>query len=504
MRNSKNLFSSLRGLFYKAAFAKCRAVADDQATPTAMLHTGPNIGDYGRDDSASNLLAVADLSLTSGTQKVHVYYGESSPVGSYSNAPYGSMFYRVQQSSGATTDVDIYIKMSTGWEKLSVTNEAAGGSFTTVSSVSTAGAATQTIAQYLGGYIRRDPAGASRSDVTATAALIVAGIEGADVGSSVEFAIENVSDAEAEVVTVTAGVGVTLSPTVIYLKPGSSKRLLAVCTNVTASSEAVTMYDMDKLEDALSVYGTADVTAGANTWTAAEVLGGLLLRDPTGADRSDVLPTAALLVAAIPDARVGSEIEFTVVNTADADENVTITGGSGMTLVPTSITVGRGGSKKLIARCTNVTASSEAVTIYDAAGVGFSDVTARVLTFKKGNTAGASGAITITAAQLLLGYLQNDCGGGAINATTATAAQIVAAIPNCQVGSAFTFSYENISNGAETATLVGGTNVTIAANQLATVARTYMKSWLFIVTNATASSEAVSVYMTGEAVANAI
>ncbi len=159
MRNSKNLFSSLRSLFYKAAFAECRAIADDQATPTAMIHAGPNIGDYGRDDSASNLLAAIDLSLTNGARKIHVYYGESSPVGGYTSAPDGSFFLQVTQASGVTTSGEVYIKKSTGWERFLGSNEAATGRVVTVSSVTTAGAATYTIAQMIGGYIRRDPAG---------------------------------------------------------------------------------------------------------------------------------------------------------------------------------------------------------------------------------------------------------------------------------------------------------------------------------------------------------
>ena len=36
---------------------------------------------------------------------------------------------------------------------------------------------------------------------------------------------------------------------------------------------------------------TTDATAGARTYTAAEFIGGLILRDPAGAGRSDVTPT---------------------------------------------------------------------------------------------------------------------------------------------------------------------------------------------------------------------
>lgn len=39
--------------------------------------------------------------------------------------------------------------------------------------------------------------------------------------------------------------------------------------------------------------------AGAATYTAAQVLGGVILRDCAGAGRTDVLPTAALLIGAM-------------------------------------------------------------------------------------------------------------------------------------------------------------------------------------------------------------
>ena len=108
---------------------------------------------------------------------------------------------------------------------------------------------------------------------------------------------------------------------------------------------------------------TTDATAGANTWSAAELIGGLLLRDPAGADRADVTPTAALIVAAIAAAIVSSSFEFVIKNTADADEVITLTAGVGVTLSGT-MTIRRGYAHRYLAVCTNVTAGQEAVTIY--------------------------------------------------------------------------------------------------------------------------------------------
>lgn len=108
---------------------------------------------------------------------------------------------------------------------------------------------------------------------------------------------------------------------------------------------------------------TTDSTAGALTYTAAMLLGGLILRNPNGAARSDVTPTAALLVAAIPNARVGMAIEFTIRNTAGAAETITVTAGTGTTLSGT-MTIAQNNTKTFLAVLTNVTASSEAYTLY--------------------------------------------------------------------------------------------------------------------------------------------
>jgi hypothetical protein len=108
---------------------------------------------------------------------------------------------------------------------------------------------------------------------------------------------------------------------------------------------------------------TTDSTAGANTWSAAELVGGMMLRDPNGDNRSDVTPTAAAIVGAIAGAIVGSSFEFTIRNTADAAETITVTAGAGVTLSGT-MTIAQNNSKRFLAVCTNVTGSAEAVSIY--------------------------------------------------------------------------------------------------------------------------------------------
>src|SRR5262245_33603853 len=101
------------------------------------------------------------------------------------------------------------------------------------------------------------------------------------------------------------------------------------------------LIDMGKLNDLLNRAGYANpgtvtpatvssiTTAGAVTYTPAQILGGIIVRDPNGAARTDTLPTAALLVAAVPQAFVGLTIRCTITNAADAAETITIAAGTG-------------------------------------------------------------------------------------------------------------------------------------------------------------------------------
>jgi predicted RecA/RadA family phage recombinase len=109
-------------------------------------------------------------------------------------------------------------------------------------------------------------------------------------------------------------------------------------------------------------------TAGAQTYTAADILGGTIVRDPNGAARTDTLPTAALLVAAIPGAKVGDTVDVLIVNGADAAETLTLAAGAGGAFdanqTAASRVIPQLASKLVRVRLTNVTASSEAYVVY--------------------------------------------------------------------------------------------------------------------------------------------
>ncbi len=104
---------------------------------------------------------------------------------------------------------------------------------------------------------------------------------------------------------------------------------------------------------------TEITTAGAATYTAAQILSGLILRDPAGSGRTDVLPTAALLVGAMKRPRVGDIVRCLVINNADQSETITIDAGSGgsITQIAGSRIIPQNTSRELIIRVTEIDAT---------------------------------------------------------------------------------------------------------------------------------------------------
>lgn len=106
---------------------------------------------------------------------------------------------------------------------------------------------------------------------------------------------------------------------------------------------------------------TTKTTASAVTFTAAEVVGGLILRDPNGAGRADLVPTVASLFAELgsPVKIAGLSFDFTIRNTADAAETITLTTNTGWTLSGT-MTIAQNNSKTFRV----VFTSAAAATVY--------------------------------------------------------------------------------------------------------------------------------------------
>jgi len=95
-------------------------------------------------------------------------------------------------------------------------------------------------------------------------------------------------------------------------------------------------------------------TADNVTLTAAQLLGGFIDRDPAGGARTDTLPTAALMIAALNQGGVGNAIEFTIKNSADASETITVGAGTGGTTKGT-MTIAQNNSKRFMLIVTSAT-----------------------------------------------------------------------------------------------------------------------------------------------------
>lgn len=112
-------------------------------------------------------------------------------------------------------------------------------------------------------------------------------------------------------------------------------------------------------------------TAGAGSPTAANILTGTIVRDCAGASRTDTLPTAALLVAAITawTPAIGDIIECLYINGSDpVTEIITLAEGTGGGWDTNQTAVSRtilGTCSKLIRiRLTGVASGSEAYVVY--------------------------------------------------------------------------------------------------------------------------------------------
>jgi len=76
---------------------------------------------------------------------------------------------------------------------------------------------------------------------------------------------------------------------------------------------------------------TNDTTTGGVTLAAAKIINGVYAHTPTAAC-NDQMDTAANIVAAIPDCRVGSQFEFYLRNKAAGAYTITVTTNTGITL----------------------------------------------------------------------------------------------------------------------------------------------------------------------------
>lgn len=98
-------------------------------------------------------------------------------------------------------------------------------------------------------------------------------------------------------------------------------------------------------------------TAADVTYTAAQILSSIILRDPAGGARADLFPTAAAIIAALKNPVRGSFFLVAIRNTADANETITMTTNTGLTLSGT-MTIAQNNSKLFIVQVTSSTTCS--------------------------------------------------------------------------------------------------------------------------------------------------
>lgn len=203
-----------------------------------------------------------------------------------------------------------------------------------------------------------------------------------------------------------------------------------------------------------NVSNTNISTVGAGTLTAAGLKGGLITRSGSTAAYTDTTATAAQLLAALgADAVVGTAWIVDIKNTVAFAE--TLAGGtdvtlSGQTIIPPN-SVGR-----------FLLTYSAATPAFTMRGISVGPMTTAPL---EANTAITTvGAGALTAAALVGGVITRTGPTAAYTDTTNTAAQIIAALPNGNVGQSWEVTIKNTVPFA--ATLAGGTDVTLSGQTI--------------------------------------
>lgn len=220
---------------------------------------------------------------------------------------------------------------------------------------------------------------------------------------------------------------------------------------------------------------TSITTAGAGTLTAAAIIGGVTTRSGPTAVYTDTTDTAALIQAAWPGGAVGSSLEVTIKNTVPFA--ATLAGGTGVTLagqtVIPALCVGR-----FLIVWTGVSAltmtglSVGALTSLPNAKYGTLNATTGSL---------AAGALTGARSVYLLST--NATPGAQL---VRTAAQMLADLPNGQVGQTWTARVLNSGAGVFTLTTDAGSTVTMTGTM--TVAQNTWRDFMISIDTATTAT----------------
>mgnify|MGYP001594601372 CR=1 FL=1 len=310
--------------------------------------------------------------------------------------------------------------------------------------ITTVGAGTLTAASLAGGVITRSGSTAAYTDTTGTAADIIAALPNANIGQSWEVTIKNtVAFAQ----TLAGGTSVTLSGQTI-IPPLSAGRFLLTYNG----SGTVTMVGLAvvPLTTAPVLANTVLTTVGAGTITAAGIAGGITKRTGSTAAYTDTTDTADNIIAARPNASIGSSWEYVYHNNTLGA--ATLAGGTGVTVSAITIVPANMWARYLV----TYTAASTITMVGVEAGQNVPLPVSKYVTGALQSTTFAAG--DLTGAEIVH---YDNTGVTPATLTTRTATEMFGDIPNAQIGYTYTLFIRNSSSGANTATIAGGASVTV-------------------------------------------
>ena len=203
------------------------------------------------------------------------------------------------------------------WNMLAIQPREAQGTLTTN------GAGTILAATIVGGDLLRTVPTTAFTDTSDTAANIIAALHGATIGQSWEWTYQNQTSTTA---TLAGGSGATLAATV---PPASWARFIVTYT--AANTVTFTLINTGPLAVMPGAQYTS-ISSGNGTLTGAQVAGANYVALVTSGATALTTPTAANILAAIPNGVVGVSYVLRIVNTnggtltITADASVTATG----------------------------------------------------------------------------------------------------------------------------------------------------------------------------------
>lgn len=199
-------------------------------------------------------------------------------------------------------------------------------------------------------------------------------------------------------------------------------------------------------------------TVGAATLTAAQLASGLIVRSGSTAAYIDTTDTGTALDAQLGVAAItGAAWELYIQNTTAFSE--TITAGTGITLSGETVIPANSTGIFLLTR---TGAGTYTMVGLAAIGLGGSSTGSPVIN----TNITTVGAGTLTAAALVGGVITRSGSTAAFTDTTDTAANIIAALPNAQIGESWNLSLVNTTAFAETVSAGAGVTVSGIATPL--------------------------------------